>query len=60
MKGKGWTLVVIHFDPKVEEIKELIGEIQDKQEKHTLPLSTSYKGESSSPLRGNLQCVPKK
>ena len=27
VKGKGWTSVVIHPEPKVEEIKELIGEI---------------------------------
>ena len=60
MKGQGQTSVVIHSNPKVKEIKELIEEIQDKQEKHTLPLSTSYKGESSSPPHGKLQWVPKK
>ena len=27
VKGQGWTSVVIHHEPKVEEIKELIGEI---------------------------------
>ena len=60
MKGKGWTSVVIHPKPKVEEIKELIREIQDKQEKNTLPLSTNYKGESSSPIQGKLQWIPNK
>ena len=30
VKGQGWTLLVIHLEPKVDEIKELIGEIQDK------------------------------
>ena len=54
MKGQGWTSVVIHPKPKVEEIKELIEEIQDQQEKHTLPLSTNYKEESSSPIQGKL------
>ena len=60
MKGKGWTSVVIHPKPKVKEIKELIGEIQDKKEKHILPLSIDYKGESSSPTQGKLQWIPKK
>lgn len=60
MKGKGWSSIVIHPEPKVEDIKELIGEIQDKQEKHTLPLSTNYEGESSSPTQGKLQWIPKK
>ena len=60
MKGKGWTSVVIHPKPKIEEIKELMGEIQDQQEKHTLPLSTNYEGESSIHTQGKLQWVPKK
>ena len=60
MKGKGWTSVVIHPEPKVEEIKALIGEIQDQQEKHTIPLSIGYEGELSSPTQGKLQWVPKK
>ena len=60
IKGQGWTLVVVHPKPKVEEIKELIGEIQDKQGKHTLPLSGIHKGESSSSPRKKLQWVPKK
>ena len=60
MKGKGWTSVVIHPEPKVEEIKALIGEIQDQQDKHTLPLSTNCEDESSSSTQGKLQWVPKK
>ena len=60
VKGKGWTSVVIHPEPKVDEIKELIGDIQDKQEKNTCPLSKSCKGESSSPTQGKLQWIPKK
>ena len=35
IKGQGWSSVVVHPKPKVDEIKEMIGEIQDKQEKHT-------------------------
>ena len=60
MKGKGWTSIVIHPKPKVEEIKALIGEIQDQQDKHTLPLSTNREHELSSPTPGKLQWVPKK
>ena len=60
MKGKGWTSIVIHPKPKVEEIKELIGEIQDQQDKHTLPLSKNCEHKSSSHTQGKLQCVPKK
>ena len=39
IKGQGWTLVFVHLIPKVEEIKELIREIQRKQEEKVLPLS---------------------
>ena len=60
VKGKGWTSIVIHPEPKVEEIKALIGEIQDQQDKHTLPLSTNCEEELSNPTQGKLQWVPKK
>ncbi len=60
VKGKGFTSVVIHPKLEVEEIKELIGKIQDKQEKYAIPLSTDYEGDLSSPTQGKLQWVPKK
>ena len=60
IKGKGWTSVVTHPLPKVEEIKELIGEIQNKQEDHELPMSGIQNGESSNPPPQKLQWVPNK
>ena len=54
MKGKGWTSVVIHPKPKVEEVKALIGEIQDQQDKHTLTLSKNHEQELSNPTHGKL------
>ena len=60
MKGQGWTLVVILPVPKDEEIKELKGEIQDKKERYTPPLSRIHNGESSSLPHKKLQWVPKK
>lgn len=60
IKGQGWTSVVIHPKPKVDEIKELIGEIQDKQEKHTPLVSRNNNGKSSSPPHERLHWVPKR
>lgn len=51
VKGQGWTSKVIHPKPKVDEIKELIGEINDKQEKHAPPVSRKKNGKSLHPPR---------
>lgn len=59
IKGQGWTLVVIHPKHKVDEIREFIGEIQDKQE-HTLHVSRNKNGKSSSPPCKILQWIPKR
>ena len=64
LKGKGWNSVVIHPEPKVEEIKELIREIKDKKEKHTLypqimkrnhqvPHKESYNGFQETIIQGS-------
>ena len=60
MKGQEWNSVVIHPKPKVDDIKKLIGEIQDKQEKHTLAVSKSNNGKTWIPPRKRLQWIAKK
>ena len=60
MKGKGWTLVVVHPKAKVDEIKELIGKIKDKQEKHAPPVSKSDNEKSAILPHERLQWVPKR
>jgi hypothetical protein len=49
MKGQAWTSVVVHPIAQLDQIKELIGEIKDKQEEHALPVSNNDNGKSVSP-----------
>ena len=44
----------------MEKIIELVGEIEDKQEKYMALISRTNNGKSSSPPRKRLQWVPKK